>query len=237
METDGGRLRFKGYAAYRHAPPPPEVQRRRAVGAADQADALLVSGGADSEKAARRAIELLVDAFLLDRVGNADSFARAHQLGAEVERRFGCRYSHEADGWVNECGVLALHSRWGQSVGGVIHTACSICGAAQFGCLHVEGETFQGQRCRHVVQRWDVEEVSLTPRPHDPRCYRQAYVFTDDDVEEQLGHRLRSGEVPTCEHCRSCYGRNGPTTDDLDPASFPDLPVDEEPTRRLAEPR
>lgn len=191
---------------------------------------LLRSESNEAEPALRRAIELLVDAFLLDRRNNAGCFARAHRLGAEAERRFGCRLRRdEADRWVNECGVLALHSRIGQSAGGVIHTKCSICGSSSFGCDHIEGETYSDRECSHVVHRWDVTEVSLTPRPHDPRCYRLSLPRTTDEVERELGRALRRDETPTCSHCASCYGAAGPNLEDLDPASFPDLPIDEQP--------
>jgi hypothetical protein len=150
-----GKLLVSGIAAYRHAPPPPKVQRRIANRAAFEAHLLLRGDPTQAEPALRRAIELLVDAFLLDRAGNADCFSRAHRLGSEAEHRFGCSSRQDEHGnWVNECGVLALHSRVGQSVGGVIHTECSICGSSAFGCEHVEGEEYDGQRCMHVVHEW-----------------------------------------------------------------------------------
>ena len=42
----------------------------------------------DAEQLSRRAIERLVDAFLVDRTGHADCFTEAHTLGRLVEHRF-----------------------------------------------------------------------------------------------------------------------------------------------------
>jgi hypothetical protein len=231
MRNNADKLLISGIAAYRHAPPPPAVQRRVASRVAFEAHMLLLSDPARAEPALRHAIELLVDAFLLDRTENADCFARAHRLGAEVERRFGCRSHRDEQGnWVNDCGVLALHSRLGQSVGGIIHTECSICRAGAFECEHVEDEEYDGQRCVHIVQQWDVAEVSLTPRPRDPRWYRMNSPQTTAQVERELGRRLHHGETPVCHHCPHCYGRAGPNKQDLHPSRFPNLPVDERPT-------
>lgn len=102
-------------------------------------------------------------------------------------------------------------------------TACSICGAGPFECEHVEGEVYDGQRCLHVVQNFDLAEVSLTPWPRDPRCYWVSRPRTTRQVEQELGRRLAPGEVPHCRHCASCSGCAGPTEDDLDPSHFAEL--------------
>lgn len=74
--TDDEPLLISGIAAYRHAPPAPAVQRNIASRAAYEAHMLLRLEPSRSEPTCRRAIELLVDAFLLDRDNNADCFAR-----------------------------------------------------------------------------------------------------------------------------------------------------------------
>lgn len=224
------KLFLRGRAAYRRRPRPPSVQRQRANRAAFEAELLLRARPRDAEPALRRAIEMQVDAFLIARRENVGAFARAHRLGADVSRSFGCPLSSEEGGlWANECGILALHSRIGQSFGGRVVTECSLCGAGPFDCAHIEGETYGGVICNHVVMEWDAIEVSLTAWPADPRCYRTHLLQTDEDVERDLGRPLGRGEIPTCDHCLRCYGLHGPREDDLDTGSFPSLPADEAP--------
>ena len=142
-------------------------------------------------------------------------------MGNEMRTRFGCPFQEESGLWFNPCGIMALHSRVGQSVGGVVHTSCSVCGAGTFQCDHVAGKIYDGRLCSHTVKRWEVEEVSLTPWPKDPRCYRLTQRLTLAEVERNIGHPLPAGAVPTCNHCRDCSGE--PTEDDLAVSRFPDL--------------
>lgn len=225
------RLLIAGMAAYRRRPPPPAVQRRHANRAAFDAEMQLRLRPGAAEGAVRRAIEMQVDAFLIARRENAAAFARAHRLGADAYEQFGCRLTPEGPGlWANECGILALHSRIGQSFGGRLITQCTLCGAGAFNCGHVEGDLYDGETCNHVVMEWDAIEVSLTSRPADPRCYRLQLVQTEDEIEEGRGRPLGPGEAPTCDHCRRCSGWAGPNEDDLDTSRFSTLPVDEEST-------
>src|SRR4051812_26736747 len=104
---------FSGYAAYWKEMPPADVLARAAARASYEADMAFSTGEKAAEQKLRAAIELNVDAFLADRPGNADCFARAHRIGSLVERTFGCawRLTDDRSAFVNECGVLALHSR------------------------------------------------------------------------------------------------------------------------------
>jgi hypothetical protein len=48
-------------------------------------------------------------------------------------------------------------------------------------------------------------------------------------VSKRKAERIKGGplepyERPICEHCRDCYGTEGPTEEDLDPSTWPDLP-------------
>jgi hypothetical protein len=170
-----------------------------------------------AERLLRQAIELMVDAFLLDRRGNADCFARAHEIGALVEERFSCHFQldEKAQALENPCGILALHSRIGLSPGGRNWGRCSICGAGDFQCDHVPGKTYDGEHCHREIYRWDGDEISLTPRPRDPRCFR---TWSPIPIAA-VGQRALD-----CHHCRGCPGRGGATNEDLDPSSWPDGP-------------
>lgn len=222
MTKPDNKLYLSGVAVYKRPAPPPAVQRRMAARARYEAEMELSLEPHAARGPLRRAIELLVDAFLLDRRGNAACFVQAHQLGRQLNERFGCPFREDDGLWKNDCGVLALHSRVGQSAGGVAHTRCSICGEGAFGCDHIADELYEGRRCIHIVERWDIEEISLTAWPRDPRCYRLTLPKTTAQVEETLGHRLPLGAIPTCRHCRDCPGT--PAEDDLDASAFPALP-------------
>lgn len=200
----GGHILYSGWA------PSPIDLRRRAARLSYQGLSGLSSDRQAAEGALRGAIELLVDAFLLDRRGNLDAFRKAHELGALVEREFGCRWVHDRASRMshNPCGVLALHSRIGFSPGMKTWTECMTCGAADFQCGHL------GPR---GVTRFEGGEVSFTPRPKDPRCFRTWIYLSDSEATM----RPPSGETAIdCTHCAGCYGRGGATDEDLDPASW-----------------
>ena len=197
----GGHILYSGWA------PSLNDLRRRAARLSYEA---VFADQQASEAALRRAIELLVDAFLLDRRANSDAFREAHRLGALVEREFGCSWVHDrANGTShNPCGVLALHSRIGFSPGMRTWTECIACGAADFQCDHL------GPR---KITKFVAGEVSFTPRPKDPRCFRTWIHLRAPDVTTRPPY----GETTVdCTHCAGCYGRGGATDDDLDPASW-----------------
>ena len=85
----------------------------------------------------------------------------------------------------------------------------------------INGEVYDGERCYRLITRFDLKEISLTPRPHDPRCYRLDTVISARAVEREHGGPLAAGEFPVCEHCASCRGVQGPTgCNDLNPEAW-----------------
>lgn len=204
-----------GMAAYYDPPLRPELLRRRAGRLAYEGWSTVDNEPRHAERQLRQAIEALVDAFLLDRRGNADCFARAHRMGAWVEQRFGCRWRLEGDQEIQEnaCGILALHSRMAFSAGGRSWGYCSVCGARDFMCDHLPGQTYGGVHCHRVIDRWEVDEVSATIRPRDARCFR---------VWSPLALGVAGTKPLRCRHCASCVGSGGPTDQDLDPPSWPE---------------
>lgn len=210
---------ISGYVAYFEPLRSPDELRADAAELIERATA---AAPRRAESLQRLALERLVDAFLIDRRGHTECFADAHLLGREILRRFGCPFTFDAErqAWILRCGVLALHSRVGSSPGGPTIGACSICGAADFECDHINGEVYDGERCYRLITRFDIKEISLTPRPHDPRCYRLDTVISAREVERRRGRPLAAGESPVCEHCATCPGAQGPTDDDLNPESW-----------------
>lgn len=223
---------IRGYAARFEPLPLPKVARERALMRARLARDADSQGDGEAERMCRNALENLVDAFLLDRRGNRDCFARAHNLGLRVQRHYGCSvaYESEVDGYTNECGIFGLHSRFGTSPGGPAKSLCSICQAPDFGCSHIPEVVYDDHRCHRVIVRWDVEEISIVRRPRDPRSYKLFVSESRTDVEKRTGVKPRPGEPIQCEHCLSCDGRYGPRDDDLDPKSW------EDPARGLSPP-
>ena len=216
--------RIGGYAAYFDAPPDPAELARSGRRAAYEGRLLLDRAPKAAERWLREAIELMVDAFLLSRAANRELFATAHEIGALVEDSFGCSWEPDGADHINRCGVLALHSRVALSPGGIAYSRCSICGADDFGCDHVSGESYDGQRCVRVIHRWDADEVSLTPRPRDPRCFR---VWPVVSLRETRRRGVPRGARPRCRHCASCYGRGGARDQDVTPPAWDQLQADE----------
>lgn len=177
---------------------------------------------AQVEDSLRRALEALVDAFLLDRRGHADCFGEAHQLGRELLRRFGCNLIRDERGtWGRSCGVLALHSRIGLSFAGLTRGRCSICNEPDLNCSHVPGQVYDDLPCVRIVEHVEVSEVSVVEFPDDPRCYRLFLRKTDEDIKRARG-ALPASAMPTCTHCSKCpAAEEGPTPEDLDQNLWP----------------
>lgn len=203
-----------GRAAYYDVPLPPRLLRLRAARSSYLGLIALSLAPEHAEGLLREAIELMVDAFLLDRRRNADLFGRAHAIGALVEHHFGCRWAGTTDGEAigNQCGIFALHSRIGLSPGGRNWGRCGICGADDFQCDHVPGRVYDGQMCRRQIYLWDGDEISFTPRPRDPRCFRVWALLP----------RAAAPKDGRCRHCCGCVGRAGAAADDLDPSRWPE---------------
>jgi hypothetical protein len=225
-ETDAAPLRIGGYAAYTSPIPAALPTRLRAIAMEREAREALEHDEAEAEERAREALELMVEAFLLDRSENRDCFAAAHSLGREVNLRFGCPWSFDTDRdtYENACGVLALHNRFGLSPGGPTVGCCSICRAGDFECDHVPGRRYDGERAHRVITQFDLREISLVTVPRDPRCYRVHFPKSRQEVERLRGRPLGPGDQPVCEHCRDCPGGEGPSAEDLDPDSWDPLP-------------
>jgi hypothetical protein len=204
---------LSGRAAYYGGVPDPRGLAREARRRAYEGRFRLETAPRDAEPVLRVALELMVDAFLLDRRGNAKLFVEAHRMGAMLQERFSCRWTPTQNGehFENPCGVLALHSRIGLSPGGRTWGRCSICGAGDFQCDHVVGQIYDGVRCYREIYRWDGEEMSFTPRPRDPRCFRVWALIPKSEVGTQK---------PNCVHCRHCIGNAEPAPDDLDPTTW-----------------
>jgi hypothetical protein len=213
--------RFVGRAANYDPPPPPkDLQKETERLLSEAAKALEDGNDREAEPAFREAIECLVDAFLLNRRGNAGAFTAAHQLGAFVSERFGCpMQSSDGEWWHTDCGISALHSRLGNSIAGTSRGRCSICSAEDFGCEHVPGHVYDGESCIRIVYEMSIDEVSLVPFPADPRCYRVHVLRSLSEIEASVGEPLPAGATPTCVHCQQCPGTSsGPNADDIDQA-------------------
>jgi hypothetical protein len=218
---DGTRL--SGHVVFYEPPLPPPLLRRMGSRLADEGLSALDRDAERAEHLLRQSLEMMVDAFLLDRRANADLFRQAHELGALIEQHFSCRWHLDEESGLleNRCGILALHSRVGFSPGGPTWGRCSICEAEDFQCDHVPGRTYDGKRCGRVIYRMDPDEISLTTRPRDPRCFRTWIPIPAAEVRE----RSATGEpVLESHHCGMCSGRAGATRQDLDPASWPTRP-------------
>jgi hypothetical protein len=171
--------------------------------------------GEAAETKLREAIERYVDAFLLDRGGHSSAFVVAHRIGAFVSKRFGCPMkSDDGRRWNTGCGVWALHSRFGSSIGGTTRGNCSICSAGDLECDHIPGQRYDDELCVRIIFKLDLNEISVVPFPEDPRTYRLELSRTTSEIEDMSGEVSQSGAIPTCVHCEVCPGT--PTAEDID---------------------
>jgi hypothetical protein len=165
-----------------------------------------------------RAQRLLVEAFLEDRRANGRFFVWAHRIGAIREERQECTWTHdrERDTFSLECPMQAIHSRVGMSVALVARHRCSICGAGDFGCEHMNGETYDG-----VVCAWDqtdiwIDHVAITQNPDFAYTFHNSVPLSRREVEQELGEQWEAGKTLFSTHCRDCYGKHFARPDDID---------------------
>lgn len=113
--------------------------------------------------------------------------------------------------------MFALHAFVGTSIAWSLSTACSICGAALFECLHVAGEDYHGETCAQQPSGVNVlDHIALTPNPdfaytwHWPKQYSAEELVVAGTIKQP-------GDRAFCNHCHDCEGRWGPDTGDLNP--------------------
>lgn len=191
--------------------------RLRAAGAAQSREALLElrRGDEGAERLARRALRTLVDAFLADRRTNADLFAAAHALGDIVQSTFGCPLKFENDTYIIRCPVMALHREVAHSLAMVEITECTICGAGPFDCLHVPGETYDGQLCQlRVTGIGSDGHIAWTADPDFIYTWHRDFDVSTSDLIA-ADNIKKAGDTAHCHHCQNCPGH--PTQGDLDP--------------------
>lgn len=174
-----------------------------------------------AEASGRSALHDIVDAFLIDRSGQADLFAFAHRLGRELLRQFGCaaRYDEEEHVYTYECPVFTIHSQVASSIGWSWEVTCSICDAELFGCDHIPGDIYDGETCHYrPTSTPHIDHVALTARPDFPYTW---LVDNRRSAQQLIRDRMiaRQGDVARCWHCEHCYGLVGPTADDVDPVT------------------
>lgn len=195
----------------------PAFLRRRGLRTAVAAEVGLRHGGEQAAELARRAIADLVEAFLHDRTGNADLFARAHHVGALLSATAKCFWTPGPETYTLRCPVYALHQTWATSVAMTVTTRCSICGAGELACDHLPGESYDGEECRSVAESFGpLGHVAFTANPDFTfTWYRDQQVSTAEIVA--AGTIAAAGQPATCSHCQECPGLGGPSAGDLDP--------------------
>jgi hypothetical protein len=188
--------------------------------------AALAASDPEAETLLRRALELLVYAFLEGRRVNADLFAVTHRLGAEIEGHFSCRYAYDEASatFSNQCPIFALHARFGFSPAWTVLAHCSICGQSEFECEHVGGERYDGVECVYVVDRiLEIGSLDIVTNPQFTETFNHGRTVSRAAFVRSTGRPPAPDDVLLCHHCHSCTGANGPTEDDLDPRRWPSI--------------
>ena len=165
-----------------------------------------------------KAQNLLVEAFLEDRRNNARFFVWAHRIGALREERHECRWTYDqaADSFSLDCPMQAIHSRVGMSVALVSRHKCSICDAGDFGCEHIEGETYDGVECTWEQTDIWIDHVALTQNPDFVSTFQMIVPRSRKEIEEEVGETWEEGKSLFSTHCFDCYGRHFARPDDVD---------------------
>ena len=172
----------------------------------------------DAQAAWRKALSPLVEGFFEDRRENADLFALAHSVGEDLARLFGCPLTIAEDGSVsNPCPVPMLHSRIGTSPALVVDVECSICGSPPLLCLHENGHEYDGVVCQHRITHMEADHLAFTADPDFAWGFMIQVPISAAQVEGALGRPGQPGEPVWCAHCQDCYGKNGPSAEDLSP--------------------
>jgi hypothetical protein len=194
---------------------PPHILRERGLRAAAVCEGGLAIGRSDAEKLGRTALRALVDAFLGDRVSNADLFTRAHRLGRRLSEAVHCQWTSGDEIYTLDCPIYGLHRPFAHSLAMTVTTECSICGAGALQCAHVPGEEYEGESCfSKVTGIGALGHVALTADPdfiytwHQRQSVATSAIIADGTIK-------RAGDVAFCTHCQDCDGL--PREGDLDP--------------------
>ena len=198
------------------------------------------------EASARRALVHAVDAYH-DLAGTNrawSSHLRVHRVGEYVSGVYGCWHEDESGVWFEVCPVRLAHIPLGLSVGFTGTHLCSLCGLDISDCEHLPGTPYALEArndngvcsvcgeadCGHgegelyavyqhgVIAEATMHEVSLTPRPREPRAR-----ITAVELDPQPQPPSRSIRGLRCLSCLGpCRGSDESNEDDSE---------DEPPTR------
>lgn len=196
----------------------PEKLRKRGFKLERNAHIRMRVTGEFQEDDLRAALGYLVEAFLLDREGQADLFAHAHRIGLVLSRH-GCdlEFDPSTSEYTLRCPILALHEPWGYSISVTTLTECSICGAGAFECSHVEGENYDGDTCFMQISKMvGMDHVAITANPDFISTWYQPTRVSGNDAINRYGARA-IGDTLSCTHCEDCPGTKlGAQPDDID---------------------
>src|SRR5450755_6444 len=166
------------------------------------------------------------------------SHALVHRAGEVVGGFFGCDMKYEKGRWFNECIVVLMHLRLGNSAGMRVRFRCSICQEDPGDCQHEVGETYPIEggtstdgECLICDEKGCAEhlpgtmyeviaalrvvdatlrEVSLTPRPRDPLARIAGRSVNHEYLVQQLGRSPVEGERILDHSCMyTCRGFQG----------------------------
>jgi len=139
-----------------------------------------------------------------------------HAAGEVIGGLFGCRAEYENGSWTSRCGTELMHIDLGFSAGFTARHACSICDLDLSECEHLPGTRYpvvmrrsadgtcnvcNEVECRHVegetaeavatvkLQDAVLHEVSMTPRPRDPRNRIETLGLDSSEMHERLGRQ------------------------------------------------
>jgi hypothetical protein len=190
-----------------------------------------------AESHARQGLRRLASAlnWAEDTALEAETHQNLDRAGNWVRRSFGCQVTYDGQTYWNDCPVRLGHHRVGLSIGGRAHKTCSLCGMDLSECEHIPGRHYSvegghqelgwcrvcmaKEPCEHlvgetysaevisIIDRMDLDEVSLVRRPRSPDARVERRSFSTADLRELLGPEFEPGRPISCDFClMACPG-------------------------------
>jgi hypothetical protein len=172
--------------------------------------ALTHGPNATIEAQAREALGTLQSAmnWLEDTAGFDVAHIELDNAGRFVRETFGCELTFIGGHYEQRCPVALAHVRVGLSVEMVIRKSeCSICGRDPEECPHINGRTYDGNKCTRIIKEAELDKIAIVGRPGIPDARFTSEPVDAQDLIDQLGPEFKVGMPVDCDRCLStCPG-------------------------------
>lgn len=109
-----------------------------------------------SEAELRRALELLLNVFWINRDLRIPISRQMHSIGEVLHENYGCALEFEDGFYFTRCPNMLLHRDFGFSMRGFEKYKCSICDMDPVDCDHRNGRKYSSIECRRFGKRCNI---------------------------------------------------------------------------------